>query len=84
MDGVRKRLVVLATDGAWPVKRALDAKGFKPHRLTSYPRLVNTLEVPDRPPSILVVDGAGMRLGMWSGPLSPDQEKEVLAAIGVE
>jgi hypothetical protein len=81
MDGKQKRLVVLASDGVWPVKRVIDAKQFTPHRLTSYPRVENTIELPDQPPGILVVDGKGVRLGMWTGRLTPRQESEVLAAI---
>lgn len=81
MDGKQKRFIVLAADGVWPVGKALDAKSFKPHRLLSYPSTKSPIELPNSAPAILVVDGDGVRLGMWVGRLTTAEQKEVVAAV---
>ncbi|MDQ3068835.1 MAG: hypothetical protein M3R55_03790 [Acidobacteriota bacterium] len=80
MDGKARRLVVVAMDGVWPVKFKTDAAKFTPHRLTSGP--YPGLDFPGvrRAPTIVVLDAAGKQRGAWAGPLTPEQQKAVIAA----
>jgi hypothetical protein len=78
MDGTAKRLVIMATDGIWPVKKLLDAHGLSPHQLISYP-LSRKWDVPAEPPTLVAFDGSGARLGLWAGQLTTGQQEQVLS-----
>jgi hypothetical protein len=78
MDGVERRLVVLAQKGVIPVDRMLRAHRFEPHKLTSGPAA--THDVTDVP-TVIVLDAKGVRLGAWAGRLTAGQEKAVVDAV---
>ncbi|MEX2270145.1 MAG: hypothetical protein WD690_01650 [Vicinamibacterales bacterium] len=80
MDGSKRRVVVVAMDGVWPVKKRTDALSFKPHRLTSGPYPGRDLPGVKAAPTILVFDRAGKQRGVWTGPFTPVQQKAVIAA----
>lgn len=79
MDGVIRRLVVIAQNGVIPMKRVLDANKFTPHALTSGPSAAHEIT---QLPTLVLLDGHGHRVKTWSGPLTTAQEAEVVAAIG--
>lgn len=81
MDGKVRRLIVVATDGVWPVKDLLDPLKFEPHRLTSGPYPVRSLPGVTRTPAVLLLDPAGRIVGKWEGELSRPQEAEIVKAL---
>ena len=80
MDGQERRLVVLAQRGVVMMDIELKARQFKPHLVSSGPRATHDVPVL---PTVIVVGADGRRRGLWAGSLTPAQEKEVLAAVGV-
>lgn len=81
MDGVVRRLIVIAPDGVVPAQEVLLAHGLKPHRLTSGPSPAD-LPLPVRGiPAVVVLNTQGVRVGAWEGALTADQQREVLQAI---
>jgi hypothetical protein len=81
MDGKKRRVIVVAMNGVWPVKDKTDALGFMPHRLTSGPYPDFDLPGVKAAPSILVLDRAGKSRGVWTGRLTSVQQKAVIAAV---
>ena len=79
MDGKRKKLVVFALDGVWPVKDILDTHGFRPHRLISYP--TNSRLDAHTAPSLLVYNQKAALIGKWIGQLRPTDEDAVMALL---
>lgn len=81
MDGRVRRVVVIAKSGVWPVKEMTDAHGFLPHRLNAGPYPRRPVPGVTSAPTIVVVDGKGIRRGKWEGVLNASQRKEVIAAL---
>lgn len=80
MDGKKRKVIVVAMDGVWPVKDRAKAAGFAPHGTTSGP--YPDLEWPAvrTAPTILVLDGSGKQRGVWVGPFTVDKQKAITAA----
>ena len=81
MDGNALRLIVVATDGLWPVKDVLDSQRFEPHRLNSGPYPARRLPGVSGTPALLLLDRAGKVVRVWEGPLSGAQQQEIIDAI---
>ncbi len=81
MDGIVRRLVVIAPDGVAPAREVLSAHGLTPHRLTSGPSPAD-LPLPMRGiPALVVLNSKGDRVGVWEGALTPEQQREIVQAI---
>jgi hypothetical protein len=81
MDGIARRLVVIAPDGVVPAREVLLAHGVKPHRLTSGPSPAD-LPLPVRGiPAVVVLNTRGVQVGAWEGALTPDQQRDIVRAI---
>jgi len=81
MDGVTRRLVVIAPDGVVPAQEVLLAHGVKPHRLTSGPSPAD-LPLPVRGiPAVVVLNAQGVRVGAWEGALTPEQQRDIVKAV---
>jgi hypothetical protein len=80
MDGKKRKVIVVAMDGVWPVKDRAKAAGFAPHGTTSGP--YPDLEWPavKTAPTILVLDGSGKQRGVWVGPFDVGKQKAITAA----
>jgi hypothetical protein len=76
MDGTAGRLVVVAR-GVGPMSDILKVHSFEPHRLTSGPGFARAIDVP----SVILLDGAGRRIGTWSGPLDTSKKKGIRSAL---
>lgn len=81
MDGKAGRLVVVATDGVWPVKNILDPNKLEPHRLTSGPYPARRLPGVTAAPTVVLIDRTGTTVGKWEGPLSAGDQEAIVKAI---
>lgn len=81
MDGTKRRVLVVAMDGVWPVKDKCDAAGFVPHRLTSGPYPDMDLPGVKTAPAILVLDAKGKQRGVWVGPFTAEKRNAIVAAV---
>jgi hypothetical protein len=78
IDGTRRRVVVVG-HGVVPIRKALEAAGVYPHAVTSGPDgfVASIGEFP----TLILVDAHGTRQKSWTGPLSPEGERDVIAAL---
>lgn len=81
MDGTRRRVVVVATDGVVPLYKILEARGFKPHRLTSGPYPGASIPRVTDVPAVIVIGSDGEERGRWNGALGPEQRSALITAI---
>lgn len=81
VDGVKRRVIVVARDGVGPIVDITDAHGFKPHVLTSGPYPRRPVHGVTRVPTVLVLDARGNERGKWEGALSAEQKKAVILAL---
>jgi hypothetical protein len=81
MDGKTRRLIIVATDGLWPVKDVLDPQKLEPNRLTSGPYPGRTLPGVTKTPAVMLLDPRGKTVGIWEGALSSAQQEAIVAAI---
>jgi hypothetical protein len=81
VDGRRIALVVVSTDGVWPVQEVLSREMVKPHRLTSGPypgRNIEGLQAP----ALLLLGPEGQRMGTFRGPLTGPDRAKVFGLVG--
>jgi hypothetical protein len=81
VDGVRRRVIVVARDGLNPVFGVIDAHGFKPHFMTSGPYPRRPIQGVTRVPTVIVLDAKGRERGKWEGILTSQQKQAVVLAL---